>query len=309
MGGLVPALVALLAAGGNALGTVLQRIAARTVPEGDAFSVRLVRHLVRSPAWLGGIAVIVGAAACQALALTLGSLSLVQPILVTELPFTLLIACAFARRRLPAAGWAASLMVAAGLGLGLAAAAPGGGGDTAPGARWAGTLAGAGAAAALCAATALTRPRGPARAALFASASAIAYALTATLMKAATGAFDDHGARAFFTTWQTYAFVAAGACALFLLANAMESGPLVASQPALTLGEALVSLALGSVVYGERVRTGWWLVPEGVGVALVTWGILLLPGADPEGGEPPGPERSRPEPSRPEREGPEGEGP
>ncbi|MFI0739302.1 DMT family transporter [Streptomyces sp. NPDC021100] len=288
MGGLVPALVALLAAGGNALGTVLQRIAARTVPEGDAFSVRLVQHLVRSPAWLGGIAVIVGAAACQALALTLGSLSLVQPILVTELPFTLLVACAFARRRLPAAGWAASLMVAAGLGLGLAAAAPGGGADTAPGARWAVTLAGAGAAVALCAATALTRPRGRARAALFASASAIAYALTATLMKAATGAFDDHGAGAFFTAWQTYAFVAAGGCALFLLANAMESGPLVASQPALTLGEALVSLALGSLVYGERLRTGWWLVPEGVGVALVTWGILLLPGADPEGGEPAG---------------------
>ncbi|KAB7846846.1 DMT family transporter [Streptomyces mobaraensis] len=288
MSGLVPALVALLAAGGNALGTVLQRIAARTVPEGDAFSVRLVRHLVRSPAWLGGIAVIVGAAACQALALTLGSLSLVQPILVTELPFTLLIACALARRRLPAAGWAASLMVAAGLGVGLAAAAPGGGGDTASGARWTVTLAGAGAAVALCAAAALTRPRGRARAALFASASAIAYALTATLMKAATGTFDDHGVGAFFTAWQTYAFVAAGACALFLLANAMESGPLVASQPALTLGEALVSLALGSLVYGERVRTGWWLVPEGAGAALVTWGILLLPGADPEGGEPAG---------------------
>ncbi|MBZ4323725.1 DMT family transporter, partial [Streptomyces huiliensis] len=163
MDGVAPALVALLAAVGNALGTVLQRIAARTVPEGDAFSVRLVRHLVRNPAWLGGIAVIVGAAACQALALTLGSLSLVQPILVTELPFTLLIACAFARRRMPAAGWAASLMVAAGLGLGLAAAAPGGGADQAPGARWAVTLAATGTAVALCTAVALTRPRGRAR--------------------------------------------------------------------------------------------------------------------------------------------------
>ncbi|UQI45124.1 DMT family transporter [Streptomyces sp. HU2014] len=277
---LLSALFALLAAVGNATGTVLQRVAARTVPPGDAFSVRLVRHLLRSPAWLGGIAVIVGAAACQALALTLGSLSLVQPLLVLELPFTLLIASALSRRRLPAAGWAASVMVAGGLGLALAAAAPGGGRSTASAGLWALTLFATAGAMALCVLAALPRPRGKARAALFSSASAISYALTATLMKSATGVFERHGAGAFLTAWQTYAFVAAGACALFLLANAMESGPLVASQPALTLGEGLVSLALGILVYGERVRAGWWLVPEGVGAVLVTWGVLILPRVD-----------------------------
>lgn len=279
------ALFALLTAVANATGTVLQRIAARRVPPGDAFSVRLVRHLLRSPAWLGGIAVIVGAAACQALALTLGSLSLVQPILVTELPFTLLIAAAVSRRPLPAAGWVASVMVAAGLGLALAAAAPSGGGSEASAGMWVVTLLASGGAMAACVLAALPRARGKARAALFSSASAIGYALTATLMKAATGIFEREGAGAFFACWQTYAFVAAGACALFLLANAMESGPLVASQPALTLGEALVSLALGIMVYGERVRGGWWLVPEAVGAVMVTWGVVVLPRADTEGAE------------------------
>ncbi len=282
MSAVLSALFALLTALANATGTVLQRIAARKVPPGDAFSVRLVRHLLRSPAWLGGIAVIVGAAACQALALTLGSLSLVQPILVLELPFTLLIACAVARRRLPAIGWAASVMVAAGLGLGLAAAAPSGGGTEVSAGKWVLTLVASVGAMAACVLAALPRPRGKARAAFFSSASAIGYALTATLMKAATDTFDRHGPGAFFASWQTYAFVAAGACALFLLANAMESGPLVASQPALTLGEALVSLALGIVVYGERVRTGWWLVPAAVGAVMVTWGIVVLPRADTE---------------------------
>ncbi|WP_370417791.1 DMT family transporter [Streptomyces sp. QH1-20] len=274
------ALFALLAAVGNATGTVLQRAGARTVPHGDAFSFRLIRHLLHSPAWLGGIAVILGAAACQALALNLGSLSLVQPILVTELPFTLLIASAFARRRLPAVGWAASVMVAVGLGLGLAAAAPSGGHSAVPAGTWALALLATGGAMALCVLGALPRPRGPLRAALFSSASAIGYALTATLMAAATDVFERDGAGAFFTSWQFYGFVATGACALFLLANAMESGPLIASQPALTLGEALVSLALGMLVYGERVRTGWWLLPEGIGAVLVTWGVLILPRVD-----------------------------
>ncbi|WP_240508926.1 hypothetical protein [Streptomyces agglomeratus] len=121
------------------------------------------------------------------------------------------------------------------------------------------------------------RPRGMARAALFSSASAIGYALTATLMKFSTTTFEQHGFGAFLACWQTYGFVAAGACSLFLLANAMESGPLVASQPALTLGEALVSVALGMLVYGDEVRTGWWLIPEGIGAVMVTWGVLLLP--------------------------------
>ncbi|UZJ32797.1 DMT family transporter [Streptomyces endophytica] len=277
MAAVLSALFALLAAVGNATGTVLQRLAARTVPAGDAFSPRLVRHLVRSPAWLGGIAVVVGAAACQALALALGSLVLVQPILVTELPLALVIACALARRRLPAAGWAGSLSVAVGLGLALAAAAPSGAGTEVSSATWVVTLLATVGAITLCAAAAAPRPRGKARAALFSAASAIGYALTATLMKSATDTFNQHGPSAFFASWQTYGFVAAGACALFLLANALESGPLVVSQPVLTLGEALVSLALGIVVYGDRVRTGWWLIPEAIGAVLVTWGVLILP--------------------------------
>lgn len=284
MAPLLSALFAVLTAVANASGTVLQRIAAQRVPPGDAFSVRLVRHLVHSPAWLGGIAVIVGAALCQALALGLGTLSLVQPILVTELPFTLLIACAVSRRRLSPVGWAASLMVAAGLGLALAAAAPAEGRDPVTAGVWVLALGVSGACMAACVVAALPRPRGKARAALFASASAIGYALTATLMKAAADTFSRGGLGAFLATWQTYAFVGAGAIALFLLANAMESGPLIASQPPLTLGEALASLALGILVYGDRVRGGWWLVPEGIGAVLVTWGVLLLPRVETESG-------------------------
>jgi drug/metabolite transporter (DMT)-like permease len=278
-------LFALLTAVGNAGGTVLQRVAARRVPLGDAFSVRLVRRLVHSRAWLCGIAATVAAAVCQALALTLGSLSLVQPILVTELPFTLVIACAVSRRRLAPIGWAAAVAVAAGLGLGLVAASPSGEPGVVAAGTWVLTLLAAGAVMAVCVLAALPRPRGKARAALFSSASAIGYAVTATLMKSATDTLSERGVTAFLATWQTYGFFAAGACALFLLANAMEAGPLVASQPALTLGEALVSLALGIVVYGDNVRTGWWLIPEAAGAVLITWGVVILPRLDTEDSE------------------------
>ncbi|MFG2177956.1 DMT family transporter [Streptomyces abikoensis] len=275
------ALFAVLAAVSNATAMVLQRAAARTAPEDDAFSLRLVRHLLHQPVWFGGIAAILCAAVCQALALSMGSLALVQPIFVTELPFALLIAGVAFRRRLPGRGWAAVIAVTAGIGMALAAASPSGGRADVGLGLWGLTLAVAAGAMTLCVGAALRRPRGRARAALFGTAAAIGYALTAALMKAAVHAFAAHGAAAFFTTWQTYAFAASGACSLFLLSNAVESGPLIASQPALTLGDASVSLTLGLLVYGEHIRTGWWLLPEAVGALLVTAGVLALPGVEP----------------------------
>ncbi|MEU7164392.1 DMT family transporter [Streptomyces morookaense] len=295
MADVLTVLFAVLAALSNATAVVLQRTAARTVPRSDAFSLRLMRHLMRRPVWLGGIVAVLCAAVFQALALSLGSLSLVQPIFVSELPFALLIAGPVLRRRLPAYGWAAIVMVAAGLALALAAAAPRGEHVHVATVRWLAAVAAALAAMMVCVVAALPRPRGKARAALFATAAAIGYGLTAALMKDAAVTFARRGAAAFFATWQTYGFVVVGAISLFLLSNAMESGPLLASQPALTLGDALVSVALGLLVYEERVRTGWWLVPEGIGVLMITAGVLVLPRVESQAlPEPPGPAGPRP---------------
>lgn len=273
---LLTVVFAVLTAVSNATATVLQRKAARTVPGTDGLRLRLMLDLMRRPAWFGGIAAVICAAVCQALALTWGSLALVQPIFVTELPFALLIGCVVLRRRLPGQGWAAVVAVAAGVGLALAAAAPSGGHPPVSLGLWVAVLVCTGTVVGLCVGGALKHPPGRVRAALFGSAAAISYALTAALMKSATTTFDRHGAGAFGTAWQTYGFFAVGAFALFLLSNAMASGPLVASQPALTLGDALVSLSLGITLYGEHVRAGWWLIPELAGVALVAGGTLVL---------------------------------
>ena len=49
----------------------------------------------------------------------------------------------------------------------------------------------------------------------------------------------------FFTSWELYAGAAAGVGALFLLQNSLQAGSLVAAQPPLTLGDALISVAYG----------------------------------------------------------------
>lgn len=272
----VSVLCAVLAAASNAAGTVLQRRAAMTVPASSAMRVRLMTDLLRRPIWLGGILCVILSFLFQASALATGPLAMVQPIFVLELPFALTMATRAFGKPLPRNVWLAVFCIVAGLGIALGAAAPGGGAKQAPMTLWIAVLVCCGAAMGGLVAAAVRRPNGPVRAACLGTATAIGYALTAALMKSATDYLDVGGLRSFFTCWQTYGFAVVGVVSLFLLENAMQSGPLIASQPALTLGDALISLSLGVTLYDEGVRAGWWLLPELAGVALVAVGVSRL---------------------------------
>ncbi|GHI83608.1 DMT family transporter [Streptomyces xanthophaeus] len=276
MGVVLPVLFALFAALSNALATVLQRRAALTVPQSDGFRIGLVLDLLRRPLWVAGILAVIAAGVGQALALATGALALVQPLFVLELPLALLIASLMARQRLSGALWLAVAGVVAGLGIVLIAASPDGNRTHVPLDRWGLSLAVCAVVVTALAVTGLRRPPGRARAGCLGAATAVCYALTAALMKSSVHILDERGIGAFLTTWQTYAFGVTGIAALLLLEHAMQGGPLVASQPALTLGDAGVSVALGVVLYEEHLRAHWWLLPQLLGIALICAGVFAL---------------------------------
>ena len=75
---MVSVLFALLTALFNGLASVLQRIAASTAPASKALHLSLLGYLVKHRVWLAGIAMVVVAAVCQAIALATGPVALVQ---------------------------------------------------------------------------------------------------------------------------------------------------------------------------------------------------------------------------------------
>jgi drug/metabolite transporter (DMT)-like permease len=266
---------ALLTALFNGLASVLQRMAAATAPASKALHLSLFGYLIKRKVWLAGIGMVILAALCQATALATGPVALVQPIFIIELPFTLLVASRLAHRKLPQTTWWAVGLVTVALGVGLAAAAPSGGGTDASAKVWAAALIATGIFQAVVI-TVGVRTRGNVRAAAFGLAAACGYALTATLLKSAVAALD-HGIGPFFSSWQLYATAVAGVGALFLLQNALQAGSLVAVQPPLTLGDALISVAYGVTVFGEDVNTGGWLlVIEIAAVIAIAIGCIEL---------------------------------
>jgi MFS family permease len=78
--------LAVLGAAGNASASVLQRKAARDEPDANSFSIALVWHLAHRPVWIAGIASVIVGFLLQVVALGNGPISLVQPVLVLELP-------------------------------------------------------------------------------------------------------------------------------------------------------------------------------------------------------------------------------
>jgi drug/metabolite transporter (DMT)-like permease len=268
----VSIVLAVAASAANAVASVLQRKAAREQPESDAFELRLLWHLVHQRAWLGGVTAMICGFLLQVGALGTGPIALVQPILILELGFTLVLSSVVFRTGLRAREWFAVAGMSVGVALLLFALRPSGGHPGAvPGWTWA--LASAvtvGVVAVL--AFVGYRARDTGRAAYLGVATGVAFGFTAALIAGITAGGLSH----LFADWQTYALVVAGPAGFFLLQNALQGGRLVASQPGLTLANPLTALGWGVVVFGEQAQSGGWIVLALAGVGLIGLCTVLL---------------------------------
>lgn len=259
----------------NAFSSVLQRKANRDEPADRGFAPGLL-DVVRRPPWLlGGLAMIVSFL-LQATALKFGPLAAVEPMLVIELPLTLIIGAWLLRHPLHNRDWISAAAMAFGLALFIVALAPTGGDAIAVSEATsiiatAATVAGIG--------TLVVVGRfGPARAraALFGAAAGAGFGLTASLLKVAVAHLSAGGPAGLFTTWETYGVAVCGVLSVVLVQAALRSGTLVAAQPGITLLDPLVSLLWGTIVLGETTRRGPVLIAAAVGGLIIVAAVLVL---------------------------------
>lgn len=273
---MIAVVFALLASTGNALGTVLQRRAAVTVPIELAMRFGLLVDLFRRPIWLlGGLALVAGFA-FQGLALSRAGLTLVQPLVVVELPLTLFVAALVFRARLDRGALVGAFAVSVGLAVLLISLHPSNHGGRQRGAQaWAATCVASVGLGALLVAAAL-KLHGAKRSALLGAASGLGFGFTAALLNGALQHAHGRGIGGLVSAWQLYLMIVVGALAFFLVQNAQQSGSLVASQPPVTTCDPLSSVGYGVLLFEEHLRGGLWLLPASAGAVVIIVGSVLL---------------------------------
>lgn len=233
----------------------------------------LVRHLAGQPLWWSGWIALLGSLIFQALALHFGPVGTVQPLLVTELLFTLVLRTVVGRQDVSAQAWLVSLITTVALTSFLWLAAPHESSLRNTGTRLADVVIVVAFAAVLVHSVG-RRGTPKARAALFGATTAVLWAAEALLIKAVTIAWVRGGVADLATSWWFYAFLLVGGLGLWTEQMALHVGPLSTSQTTIVVLDPLVSVALGMHVFHEHLRGS--LLTQVIGVVAL---VVTITGA------------------------------
>jgi drug/metabolite transporter (DMT)-like permease len=268
-------LLALVAALLFAAGTVLQQKVAAQASGDEAVSAGFLVRLAREPLWLAGIAVDGLGFVCQALALKVGQLAVVQPLLAATIVFALPMGAALTGKRIGRRELIGALAVTGGLALFLFTSDPSGGRDGAPLGEW---LLAAAVLGPLSAVLFLvgTRSQGRRRATFFGLAAGVLFGVTAALTKSTV---DDlsQGVPDVLLSWHLYALAAIGYASMSLSSASLQTGELAPAIATAMALDPLTSLVLGVTLFEETLRSGGFaVVATVIGLGVMVGGIALL---------------------------------
>jgi drug/metabolite transporter (DMT)-like permease len=271
-----------------AIASVIQHHAvgdAAAPQEGEKLSGKQLLAVIRNPRWLGGLLLTGVGAVIQVGALLLAPVTVVQPLGVLAVPWTMLLAARVQRRRVSSEGWTAVALTVAGtaafawVAISYAAPEPVLNEST----LIIGTLAGLGIAALL----ALVGSRGPLawKCLAWSSAAAVIYGAESGVVKAIGGYVATRPWVDSPTFWVLALSIPVGAVlAGMWIQQGYASGPAETVVGALNAAAPVAGVAYGIAVLGE----GSALTPAAgvlmLGFAAVAiWGVVLLSRIHPVG--------------------------
>jgi drug/metabolite transporter (DMT)-like permease len=250
----IAALLALGAAFFIAIGDVMHQRSAHEVTDEPVSHLALFTRLLRDRQWWLGSLVAGAGFALQAAALGLGSVLLVQALLVTSLLFALPIHARISRRKVSRWEWLWAALLAAAVVVIVIVGNPTAGHSRASLGTWTAVVAVLGPALVLCVLGARVA-KGPASAVLLGVVSGALWGLFAVLTKGVVDRLDD-GLLALLRTPELYVWALVAIAGTAYQQASFRAGSLTASLPTMTVAEPVVGSVLGVVVLGEALRPG-----------------------------------------------------
>jgi drug/metabolite transporter (DMT)-like permease len=271
----IAALLALGAAVFIAIGDVIHQRSAHDVTDEPVGHIGLFTRLLRDGQWWLGSLVAAAGFALQGAALGLGSVLLVQALLVTSLLFALPINARLSHRRVPRWEWTWAALLAAAVAVIVTVGNPTAGHSRASPETWTAVIAVLGPALVLCVIGANIW-RGPVSAVLLALVSGALWGVFAVLTKGVVDRVDD-GILALLRTPELYAWALVGIAGTAWQQSSFRAGSLTAALPTMTVAEPVVASVLGIAVLGETMRpgdAGWVTLVVAVVVLVVATAAL-----------------------------------
>lgn len=246
--------LAVAAAAAYASGVVVQQRAA-TAPGPGIGARSSLGQVLRSPLWLFGVLLDTAGFGLEFLALRAGSLTLVQPLLVSGLLFALTLGAALTGLRVGLRDAGAAALVVVGLVVAVLVAAPTPGAGGVSPRVWLLTVAVVTIVVAGLALVA-TMSSGPvARTVCFAGAAAVVNGLLGAFGKA-VAIRSEHGWVTALVGWPALGLVVTGALTLSLAAAAFRAGAPTAAIGLLFAGEPAAGVVMAAVLHGDSIRHG-----------------------------------------------------
>ena len=266
--------LALTAAFFFALGLVLQEKAASEQPP-ESVRAGFLTRLAARPVWLLGLGAQGIGFVAQAIALGIGRMVVVQPLLVSTIVFALPLGRAIEKRPIRRPDLIGAALVTGGLGALLVVSKTSAGDDDASLRAWA--VIGGSAIGVAVLLFVLARGRSSTlRAALLGSGGGILFGLAAALTKTTVSQLDE-GIGAVFLDWHVYALVIVSVAAFWLEQAALQTGALAAAVATTMAFDPLSSLVFGIVLFDEALHEtaiGYIVSLLSLGAALV--GLVIL---------------------------------
>jgi drug/metabolite transporter (DMT)-like permease len=269
-------LLALGAALAYAAASVLQQREAEADGGAVGNGVGLVLRLARKPIWLAGLAADALGYCLQAVALGVGELLVVQPVLTSGILFALPVSAWWSGRKLGRRDFAWASMLAIGLTVFLLLAGTDGGRDRASPEAWL-TFAVFACPVLVVCIVGGARSIGMRRAVLFAFGAGVLFGISAALTKSSVVLLHRHGLGA-LSYWEPYALAIVGALGFVVNQRAFQAGSLTASLPTLTVVEPIVAAIIGVTMLHETVPTSGpleWLAVVVSVIAMIAATVVL----------------------------------
>ncbi|WP_169317519.1 DMT family transporter [Gordonia hirsuta] len=249
----VAIVLALIASVLFAVAAVLQQKGTEGIADDDSLGLGFFATLVKRKVWVAGITADIAGFIFQAAALAIGSLLLVQPLLVSSLLFALPLAAYGQRRRLRASEWFWAAVLIAALIIFLVLGEPSEGITQPTLKSWIFPLAFLVMVTLVCVRGSSRMPHGSARSLVLAIAAGMLLGFSAAFTKTGIDAFGKSLLDG-LASWEFWAMAVTATLGTLWQQSSYQAGDVQTSLPTVTVMKPMVAMALGLTIYQEHLR-------------------------------------------------------